>query len=401
MKKSTLAEKVAFALLTSMAAALLLTALVAHLKDSASSSDFMGFYTAGNILKQSLRSRLYEYGLQLSFQQRLFGRTVPINVYDHPPFEALLFLPLAYLPYSVAHISWDLLNLLVLAWSLYQLKPYVINLDTESRLVLAAVMAFPLISTLREGQDAILLFCAYVMGFVALKKNKEFTAGCALGAGLFRFQFVLPFLVVFLLRKRWRLILGVTTVGAILAVVSFALVGWAGLQGYIRLLFAIGKRRAFPTLVPAMPNVRGFVNVVLGDRVGDWYVSSLVVLISLALLGWTVRKWSRPAWNPTGSSFNLLFSFNVVVTIMLSYHSLIHSLLLLTLPALLLLDYCAAIYSAGMSRWRPILPLILFILMTTYLLTAGGNRFGFLFATILWFAACISAEISRCEEIGG
>ena len=386
-------ERIIFVLLAGFAVVLLLFTLVAHLKDGSSSSDLMGFYTAGTLLKRGLRSQVYDENAQLALQKSLFGRTVPVDVYDHPPFETLIYWALAYLPYSTAYVLWDLLNLVMLGWSLYLLKPYATHFDTGSRLTLTLAILCPLIATLREGQNQIVLLLTCVGAFVCLKKRREFAAGGLLGAGLFRFQFVVPFLLVFLALKRWRIIFGAASAAALLAVVSLALVGWAGIRDYVELLLTLSKGGAFPTLVPAMPNVRGFVDILLAGRVAQRYMIALVVAGSLALLAWPVIMWRWRNWDPGETAFDLLFSLSMVVCVMINYHSLIHSLIVLVLPALLFLDYTAAAHPKGFERWRPMLPLNLLFLMTVFLNVEGENRFSFLFVPILWFASVISGEI--------
>src|SRR5580704_9332227 len=62
--------------------------------------DFSIFYTAGTIVRQGLAGRLYDTGLQFQIQ-RQFASQVFIRQgalpYNHPPFEALIFAPLALL----------------------------------------------------------------------------------------------------------------------------------------------------------------------------------------------------------------------------------------------------------------------------------------------------------------
>jgi hypothetical protein len=86
---------------------------------------------------------------------------------------------------------------------------------------------------------------------------------------------------------------------------------------------------------------------------------------------------------------------------MTSHYLLIHSLVVLLLPALLILDYTAGAHPKGFGRWRPLLPLNLLFLMTVFLNVEGRNRFGFLFVPILWLAFVISAEVPRARELAG
>jgi hypothetical protein len=376
-------------------------ALLAHLKDPSSLSDFMGFYAAGRIFKQGAWGDLYDPNVQMSYQHSIFGRVEPTLVYDHPPFEMLVFWPLAYLPYPAAYLLWDLLNSALLAWSLYLLKPYAGNFDATERLFLTVSMLYPLISTLREGQDSIPLLLAFSVAFVNLKNDNQVAAGCALGAGLFRFQFVLPFLLVFLMRKRWRVVFGALTAGIGLGLLSLALVGRNGVRAYVELLLRVIQHGGHYVPTIGMPNVRGFVEVVFANRVGHGYLNVLVAVSSLTLLGWTLRKWGKLAWDPGKKTFDLLFSQSLVVSFLVAYHSFMHNLIVLALPTLLLLDYCAASGRGGLRRWRPVLPLILLFLLTVLLNVEGGNMFAFLFVPLLWFAFAISGEISRARELAG
>lgn len=393
-------ERVVFALLAACAAALLIFALAAFMKDPTSSYDFMVFYKTGTLLRHGLGSQLYHGIVQTDFRQHLFARTSQ-DVYNHPPFETLIYWALAYLPYPAAYVFWDLLNLIMLGCVLYLLRPFASHFDTDSRLTLTVAFLYPLISILREGQNEIVLLLACAGAFICLKKGREFAAGGLLGAGFFRFQLVLPLLLVFLALKRWRIILGAAATGAALTLLSLAVFGWAVIRDYIELVENLAKAGAFPLLVPAMPNVRGFVDVLLAGRVGPHYLTALAAAGSLALLAWPVLKWRRRRWDPGDKEFNLLFSLSVVACAMTSHYLLIHSLVVLLLPALLILDYTAGAHPKGFGRWRPLLPLNLLFLMTVFLNVEGRNRFGFLFVPILWLAFVISAEVPRARELAG
>jgi hypothetical protein len=391
-------ERITFALLAVFATALLMLALEAHVKDRTSWSDFMGFYAAARIFTHGARSDLYNPTLQMSYQRSTFGRIEPTLVYNHAPFEMLIFGPLAYLPYPVAFLFWDLLNLVLVVSSLYLLRPYAANFDTGSRLFLTLVMLYPLLSTLREGQDSIPLLLAFCVAFVSLKNDNEFAAGCAVAAGLYRFQFVLPFLLIFLALRRWRFVLGALTVGVGLGLLSLALVGWSGARAYAELLLTVTQQGQHYVPTIGMPNVRGFLEAVFANRVGRPYLGVLVAVSSVALMAWTIRKWGKLAWDPGKKTFDLLFSLSLVVSFLVSYHSFMHNLILLALPTLLLLDYCAASGRSAPSRRGLMLPLILLFVMTLFLNVEGGNRFAFLFVPLLWFAFAISEEIPRARQ---
>jgi Glycosyltransferase family 87 len=355
----------------------------------------MTFYAAGRMVRQGLRHGLYNVGAELNEEQHLFGRTFPQNVYDHPPFETALYVPFSYLPYTAAHLLWDLLSLLLLAWSLYLLRPYAPNLTTESRLVLTLAILYPLISILREGQNEILLLAACTGGFIALKKNREFAAGCAFAAGLFRFPFTLPLLVIFLALRRCRLILGAAAASAALGVFSLVFVGWDGIRQYLAMLVDLSKAGAFPAIVPAMPNLRGFLNLSLSGRIAAPWLTALTVCGSIALLAWPIWKWSRAGWAPASPAFNLNFSLSAIICLLVSYHSLIHGLLLLALPGLLLLDYFARPDVSGFARWKAALPLAASFVMPLAVNAEMNHELSLLFVPVLWLAVVASAAAAE------
>src|ERR1700687_4302394 len=79
-------------------------------------ADFSNFYTAAKIVQTGQRIRLYDLRLQTQVQSQfseaaaLRNRALP---YMRPPFEALLFLPLSYLPYPRAYAVWVLFSIVL------------------------------------------------------------------------------------------------------------------------------------------------------------------------------------------------------------------------------------------------------------------------------------------------
>jgi hypothetical protein len=95
--------------------------------------DFTAFYTAGKILREGRGAELYRAATQNAVQWE-FATDTDIRQgplpYICPPFEALVFVPLTFLPYPEAFVLWNLLNLgllfviaLLLRQSLDPLRP--------------------------------------------------------------------------------------------------------------------------------------------------------------------------------------------------------------------------------------------------------------------------------------
>jgi hypothetical protein len=92
---------------------------------------------------------------------------------------------------------------------------------------------FPTITALKMGQDSVITTFLLVETLVSLKRKRYAIAGGLLALGLYKPQFVLPLVGIFLLHRRWSSIFGFLSTGLLLGAISLAMVGWDGL---IRLL---------------------------------------------------------------------------------------------------------------------------------------------------------------------
>jgi len=148
--------------------------------------DFTIFYSAGKIVRQGLGSKLYDEQTQYRVQQE-FAAGVSIRQgplpYNHPPFEALIFVPFTWLPYFTAYLLWDLVNLLILVALPSLLRPHVPLLQRVpvAGWLFVSLAFFPVFVALLQGQDIILLLLLFTLAFVSLKSRADFAAGCWLG----------------------------------------------------------------------------------------------------------------------------------------------------------------------------------------------------------------------------
>ena len=153
--------------------------------------DFTIFYTAGKCILQGHGRQLYDLETQFALQREFAPEVkhrenaLPFN---HPPFEALLFVPLARLPYVTAYLVWAAFNLALILgfWNL--LRPRLPSLHNflPALPLLAMFAFFPVIMALLQGQDSILLLFLYGLAFSALATGRAFVAGLCLGSGSFQ-----------------------------------------------------------------------------------------------------------------------------------------------------------------------------------------------------------------------
>ncbi len=312
--------------------------------------DFTIYYTAGTIVRQGMGHSLYDdaeqYKVQKQFAPQVATRlgALPFN---HPPFEAVLFLPFTYFSYRVAYSLWALVNLAMLTALPILLRPHVPLLQRWPAPAWTAIslVFFPIFFALLQGQDAILLLLFYALAFVSWKTNRLVYAGAWLCCAMFKFHLILPFVLLMLVQEktsqaRKRILGGFLLVGVLLAAVSMATVGPQQITSYPQYVLGLEKTMARGAIMPSdMPNLRGILYLAASK---SRHFDILVVSLSMLLFLWA-------AWisaSPDGDSPNhgsrdegardLKFSLAVFVAVLVSYHGLGYDVCVLALPMLLI-----------------------------------------------------------------
>lgn len=385
--------------LVAVAVALLFVLLKAVVNDPKNHADFTSFYVAGAIVHQGRGRSLWDMKLQQDIERPLrpWAQFLP---YFHPPFEALLFAPLASLPYPRAFLVWDGLNLAVLALFFYLLRFTGYRLTPDGRLVCLAACFFPIVGNLELGQDSLLMLPIFLLAFLALKQRREVAAGVVLGLGMFRFEILLPFLFIFLLRRRWKLLASCAAVCVAELLVSAAVVGWSGLAQYAKLLRILGHMTgslAYGVDVTSMPSLRGFAATFLGPGVAVSVVFPLVAAGSLALLGWGAWQFKNLS-TPEGPAFDLEFCLAVIMALLASYHLHFYSVVPVIPVFFLALGYDLASRPARPFLRRPVVALLgVFFLLILSRVLFGAPDFSLLFFVLLGFGVWLSREISSLQ----
>jgi len=360
--------------------------------------DFTVFYTAATVLRNGLGHQLYDeqvqYEVQKKFAGQISSRHGPLP-YIHPPFEALVFLPLTLLPYPQAFVAWDLLNLAALfgVALLLRRSVSVLRLIPPWEFVIGSLAFFPVFACFLQGQDSILqlLFC--VLGFNALKKEGDFLAGCWFALGAFKFQLMVPIVLLIVIWKRGRVATGFAAVSILLALVSAGLVGWEALLRYPAYVLRVVKAPSFGG-VPSelLPNLHGLalgLPFLFSPAVGTAVavLSSVILFLFAATRGW---KASQPA------RIELRFSLAIVASGLIGWQTNAHDLSLLVLPLVLITDYCLHTMRVPGSRFGlllPVLPVLISPLWIVLWLAAG--QVNLMAIPLLWWSWRIGKELSR------
>jgi hypothetical protein len=358
--------------------------------------DFTIYYGAGTMVRQGLGRRLYDTATQFEVQRK-FAPEVASRLgalpYNHPPFEAALFVPFTFLPYASAFVLWDLANLAMLISLPFLLRRCLTQLQIYSWPVwlLTCLAFFPIFIALLQGQDSILLLFLYALAFVCLKKNHDVFAGASLAFGLFKPHLVLPFVFLLLVQGRRKILFGFVPIAALMVLISIAIVGRQGVLLYPQYVLHVEDTLAWGAIVPSdMPNLRGALGILFP---GLFNRGAAILLLSLGLLVFAAREcWGKAA----NSIFNLRFCLAAVATVLVSYHALVYDLSLLMVPVFLLADDLLG--KENPYEWRTMLMMVavatFFFSPLQVVLSVRGHRAAVLGWVLLLWLFGIAWEIS-------
>jgi glycosyl transferase family 87 len=326
--------------------------------------DFTIFYTGARLIRDGQAAVLYNLAAQYRMQQTFTN--VPIRLgplpFNHPPFEALFFVPFTFLSYWSAYLLWTGLNILMFGSTAILLKTRVPQFAAVSPVILGvgATAFFPTAIALIQGQDVILLLLLFVMAIICLDQRRDAVAGILLGLGLFRPQFVVP-VVILLAVRRWRILIGFAPVAILLAGITVAVMGWSGPLDYGRFVLHLEGTQARAFGPEAVPNLRGLILQIPGLNAAGLPAHLLILASSITAFLLALRRIQKGR-----DSILFVSSLAAVTTILVGYHSLVYDLSFLLPMALLLLDRTVGIGGRSVEP-STVMAALLFFLTPLYL----------------------------------
>ena len=201
---------------------------------SESGSDFVQDYYAA----KALRSGLSIYGDSIP---QLAKATFPDDLFEnfHPPFSAILYLPLTLVSFEAAFKLWSVLSLLLyvgMLWSLF--APHL-----RANVICVALLWYPFIYGTGTGQSSILIAALISFGWLALKQGDQNRAGVllAIPCAIKLFPLMLGFFLVF--SKRWRALRAYLITLLTLLLITFLVVGSQDIISYVQHVTAEDVKR--------------------------------------------------------------------------------------------------------------------------------------------------------------
>jgi hypothetical protein len=352
--------------------------------------DFIILYTGAQIVNDGKSTELFQTETQNAYQAKFAVPKLEWPLpFNHAPYELLLFLPLARLPYPIAHAIWSSMNLMFLIIMLQWLLTYVKS--PHSFFIVASVLGwFPTMETLRLGQDSILSTMLLLAVFVALKRKRDAWAGLFLALGLYKPQLVLPMAGALLVARRWKSLSVFIITGVILVAVSLGMVGRQGAFDLISILRQMDNY-SFVIHPALMPNVRGFTYVLLQAENLEFLTGAITFVISAALYAFCLYLW-RQEMDVLDPRFDLNFALTIVATVLISYHLYAHDLFPVALSLILFFRYLIAGTSTSrlISNAFFILLIVFFLpIVPRYLIQTSGLGWGAVPILFLYVVLCM------------
>jgi hypothetical protein len=303
--------------------------------------DFSSFYSSGLLLRQGKGRLLYDPREEWRVQQE-FASTVEIRKgplpFIRPPFQALVFVPLAYFSYPVALAIWSLIKI-VLLWLSARIIPRPNPFFRVYPCWLEVVLClglFPVFLDLFMGQDAILFLSIMTAALRCLQSKKDALAGLILALGLFKFHLVVPIVIIVWLAGRARILAGFLPAAAALVGLSCIISGASVLWVYPSYVLALNHTvNGGLITAESMPNLRGLLSAFVGRAPYPGPIHWLVLPVAIVAIVFTIRFW-RPIINTGFTGLGLGYCLALLITIVTNYYSLTYDMTLLIIPLLLL-----------------------------------------------------------------
>ncbi len=336
--------------------AIVLIAVTFYLATSAGQlrwGSFLSFYTGGSLVLQGRVGHLYNYAEHARLQAQIADWPPPPPPFIRPPFYAVFFAAFAWMPFTTALTAWVAANIIALlgSWA------WVFRRFGSLGLAAASVFLPPAVG-LVNTQDCVLLIPLSIAFLLCLERGRDFAAGIVLSAGLFKFHLLLVVPLLLLINRRWKSLSGYVLGAAVLALISFALIGPDGTRAYATLITGRDTAAVVSAAPESMIDLHALLSTLFNTS-PDFSIWGAALGCALAVIaGWRAPLWRWCAAAIVGSLLAAphVYKYDAAVLLVPALLALFKSGQPLTRIAALLALSPLPYYFSSETRWLATLP---------------------------------------------
>jgi hypothetical protein len=298
-------------------------------------TDFLHFYTLGSLALAHRGADLYHMRQQAEVAAQRVPAAAGIRYLPlYPPQVSIFFAPFALLSYPSALALWLTLSALVYGVCCYAVWRACPGLRNHAPTVLILALAYPAFwHLIAWGQTSALALLCFTLAFFALRSQREFLAGLALGCVIFKAQLGVAAAIVFLVAFRWKILAGAILSAAVELIPAGLYYGPEPLREWLRVLLNVPRMLSlFEPRLYQTHSLRTFWAMLI-----LWPSASLALYLASALL---VSALIVACWR-SRLSLPLRYSALLVATALLAPHLTVYDLVILAPAFLLLSDWIA------------------------------------------------------------
>jgi hypothetical protein len=287
--------------------------------------DYICFWSAGSLANEAGYAKVYDLTALYEMQKSIVpNATVVLPIFYLPVF-ILPFQILAFISIVKSFWLWILLNLLIL---IVYVPLFIkrIPASIPGRTFLMILVAFPIFQNFYAGQVNLLLMVAVGEFIQALLHGKHARAGIWLAFLLLKPQTLIVILPVLLIQRGWKTIVSFGLTSLTLLLISFALIGVKGLNGFSAswLVESLGNSTVAPENMTNWRMVALRAGELTTPIIG-WVLAGAGIAITLFF---TFAIWRKPI-SPDSPNYILAWFGSIAATILLAWHSHAHMAVIL------------------------------------------------------------------------
>lgn len=190
--------------------------------------DYPAFYGAGKIIAEGDGQNLYNAERQARSQQGLFPDDQQTFIpFPYPPHVALLYTPLSLLNYRFSFAIHILLMVCAVLLALWAITPMCKAVSRQFFLAFTLlILYYPLFRAIIGGSNTPITLLLIALCWRSIEDGYTFRAGFLLGLLLFKPQYALPLIGLFILSGRFRVVIGSIVTGFLLWGIGVSVAGW-------------------------------------------------------------------------------------------------------------------------------------------------------------------------------